>query len=347
MIHISGSQARIVLLLLLLALVGLPAMAMAARVADLFAASVPASTASTTGNAAAFAVALRQVLVKASGRQAAAEPAVIATFGDPGALVQQYRRDPAGNLWVQFDPAAIRRGLAAANLPAWAEDRPGTLVWLAYDNGAGDRDIVPGSGGTGVAVALREQLLEAAAGRGVPLLLPLRDSQELEAPGAGDVWGEFTDVIRRASVRYQADVILVGRARLFAQGPADVRWTLLAGAQRADWRGGITDGPGGLAERLAADVAVAPAGQGSVRLAVSGVQTFDQYGGLLTYLAGLGVVQSVAVADIRGEYLSFDLQLRSDTAELARQLATRRVLEPDPAAGAGDGLFHYRLAGQP
>lgn len=347
MIHISGSQARFALALLLLVLVGLPAMAMAARVADLYAAAVPAGEGSTAGNAAAFAVALRQVLVKASGRQAAAESAVIATFGDPGTLVQQYRRDPAGNLWVQFDPAAVRRGLAAANLPAWSEDRPNTLVWLAYDNGAGDRDIVPGSGGTGPAGALREQLLEAAASRGVPLLLPLRDSQELEAPGAADVWGEFTDVIRRASVRYQADVILVGRARLFPTGPADVRWTLLEGTERSDWRGAVADGPGGLAERLAAGVAVAPAGQGTVALLVSGVQTFDQYGGLLAYLAGLDAVQSVGVADIRGDSLRLDLRLRSDPGQLARLLALRRILEPEAAGSAADGVLHYRLAGQP
>ena len=111
MIHISGSQARFALALLLLVLVGLPARAMAARVADLYAAAVPAGEDSTAGNAAAFAVALRQVLVKASGRQAAAETAVIATFGDPGTLVQQYRRDPAGNLWVQFDPAAMHASI--------------------------------------------------------------------------------------------------------------------------------------------------------------------------------------------------------------------------------------------
>ncbi|QOJ31814.1 MAG: DUF2066 domain-containing protein [Gammaproteobacteria bacterium] len=347
MIHISGDQARTALLLLLLVMAGLPGGAGAAQVADLYAASVPASEAATSGNAAAFTAALRQVLVKVSGRQAAAEPAVLAAFADPAALVQQYRRDPAGAYWVQFDPAAIRRGLAAAGLPAWSGDRPATLVWLAYDNGAGERDIVAGSDEAGVAGTLRQQLLDAAAARGIPLLLPLRDSQELAELGAADVWGEFTEPIRRASARYQADVILVGRARLFPPGLPDVRWTLLDGAERADWRGSVADGPGGLAERLASRAAAAPEGPGRIGLAVSGLRDFTQYGGLLGYLAGLEGVQSVGITGIRGDVLRLDLQLRAGREAFARQLAMRRILEPETAAGQGDGTLYYRLVGQP
>jgi len=193
MIHISGRRARHVIVLLLLALAGLPGAVPAARCADLYAASAPAPDGPAAGNTAAFGAALRQVLVKVSGRQAAGEQAVVASFGDPAALVQQFRRDAAGNLWAQFDPAAVRRGLARANLSAWGEDRPTTLVWLVWDSGAGEIDLVSGSATGGTAGALRQQLLEAAEARGVPVMLPLRDAPDLAAVGAADALGDPHD----------------------------------------------------------------------------------------------------------------------------------------------------------
>ena len=115
------------------------------------------------------------MLVKATGRDSAArDPAVMSRFGDPQALVQQFRRDGSGNLWVQFDAAAIRRGLNAAGLPVWGDDRPATVVWLAYDTGSGERDVLAGGGTDGTAgAALRRDLLEGAAARAVPVVLPL------------------------------------------------------------------------------------------------------------------------------------------------------------------------------
>ena len=346
MIHISGRRARHVIVLLLLALAGLPGAVPAARVADLYAASAPAPDGPAAGNTAAFGAALRQVLVKVSGRQAAGEQAVVASFGDPAALVQQFRRDAAGNLWAQFDPAAVRRGLARANLSAWGEDRPTTLVWLVWDSGAGELDLVPGSATGGTAGALRQQLLEAAEARGVPVMLPLRDAPDLAAVGAADAWGGSMDTIRRASARYPADVILVGRARLSPPGTADVRWTLLAGAQREEWSGGITEGPAGLAERLAARLASGPAGTGSIALAVSGVGTLDQYGALLAYLRGLDSVESVAVTGLAGDSLRLDLRLRTERGRFEQALALGRLLQPEPA-DEGTTTLRYRLAGQP
>ncbi len=346
MIHISRTRARLAVALLLLGLASLPAMAPAARVADLYAASVPAAAASSDN--AAFAEALRQVLVKASGRQAAGEAAVVRGFGDPAALVQQYRRDAAGALWVQFDPAAVRRGLAAAGLPAWGEERPTTLIWLAYDNGAGERDIVSGSGEGRLPEQLREQLLAAAAARAVPVALPLRDSPELAVVGAADIWGGFMDPVRRASARYQADLVLVGRAHLFPPGMTDVRWTLLAGADRDEWSGGIADGPGGLAERLAARLAAGSAAQDRVVLVVSGVDSFEQYGAVLACLRSVDAVVSTSVAGVSADGLRLELRLAGDRGRFEQALALRRVLEPGPAAPAGTGdTLHYRLVGQP
>lgn len=320
----------------------------AARVEGLYAASVPVADASAEATQAAFAEALKRVLVKVTGRPAAAEDqALLQRFGDAGRLVQQYRRDGAASLWASFDPAALRRGLAEAGVAAWGDDRPATLVWLAYDSGAGERDVLASGGAdTLAAAALRRELQDAAAASGVPLVLPLRDSQELSAVTYADVWGEFSQPVAEASARYRPDAVLIGRARLFPPGMQDVRWTLLVGAERLEWRGGVADGPRGLAERLSQRLAApAGAGPGSVRLAVGGIGSLDQYGLVLGYLRGLDGVEAVDVGEVSGDTMLFDLRVRGGREQVARTLAARSLLEPVADATAGNlaGDLSYRL----
>jgi hypothetical protein len=346
MMQISGSRASSVGAWLMLAGLVLLANARAARVDDVFAQIVPAPNAGPEATRAAFTDALRRVLIKATGLDAAGSDAVVARFGDPATLVQQYRRDGSGNLWAQFDPAAIRRGLVEAGLPVWGEDRPLTAVWLAYDTGSGERDVVAAAGGDGpTAVGLRAELLAAAAARAVPVVLPLRDSQELGVVSSADVWGEFTDPVVKASARYQADATLIGRARLFPAGSApDVKWTLLAGGERADWRGGIADGPRGLAERLVQRLGSGAVTTAAARLEVTGITSLDGYGEVLSYLQSLDVIESVSVAGLSGATVSFDLALRGERDRLVRALAARRILEPSPPAVSGSDALRYRLA---
>lgn len=341
------TRSLVATLWLLPALAAAPAGAV--RVPDLYAESVPVADDSAGARQAAFAEALRRVLVKVSGRSATAgDAALLGRFADPAALVQQFRRDGAGMLWVQFDPVAVRRGLEAAGVPVWGDDRPLTAVWLAYDNGAGERDVLSGAGPDGsAAAALRQDVLRSAQARGAPVVLPLRDSQELAAVAFADVWGDFTAPVSAASARYQADAVLIGRARLFPPGMTDVRWTLLAGGERADWRGSVADGPQGLAERLSQRLAAGGGNPQLLRLAVSGISTLEQYGAVLAHLQGLDVTQSLAVARVDGDAVTFDLRLRGDREQLGRALAAGRLIEPvGEAAGEFSGAdLRYRLAG--
>lgn len=349
MIQFRGAGAGLLALVALWGAAGGGPDAMAARVDGIYAETVPVTGSGADATRSAFGEALRRVLVKATGNPAAGrDPALLAALGDTTSLVQQYRRDAAGNLWAQFDPAALRRGIEAAGYPVWGEDRPLTVAWIAYDAGGGDRDVLGGSGGEGTpAAALRSEFLAAATARAVPVVLPLRDSADVAALGFSDVWGEFPDAIARASGRYGADAVLVGRARLGPQAMVDVRWTLVAGNERAEWRGGIADGPAGLAERLARRLAGrAGAAAGPLRIAVEGVRSFDQYGAVLGHLQALDVIESVAVAGARGEVVEFDVVVRGDAVVLERALAVRRLVEPAPDGPAG-GALRYRLAAVP
>ena len=316
----------------------------AAPVSGVYAASVPGSDASPAGLKAAYSEALRRVLVKATGREIAAQDAALfARLGDPAALIQQYRRDNSGGIWVQFDPAAIRRGLQAAGYAVWSEDRPLTLVWLAVDNGNGGRELVldddlPASSGDSVTADLRRDLLLAADSYAVPLRLPSRTDQD--AVSAADVWADATDRLSAASRRYKSDAILIGKVQT---GGQDVRWTLLAGNQRAEWRGSLAEGPKGLAERLAGRLVAAGAAEQGLQMKVSGLRTADDYGLVLGYLQTLDLVARCAVVRASEDSVTFSLQVRGDRERLEQALAVRHLLEPGPPAEGGDAELAYHL----
>lgn len=336
---------------------GTIATAYAARVEGLYAATVPVGDGSAESMKAAYAEALRRVLVKVTGRRDAGAQ-LAGRFGDPEPLVQQYRRDGSGALWAQFDPAAIRRGLDAAGEPVWGENRPTTLAWIAYDAGDGERDILGSEAAmrapaTGPVDALRRDLLDTAASRGVPLVLPMRDSQDLAAVTFADIWGEFGGPVLAASARYQSDAVLVGRARLVPAGMPDVRWTLHLGDERFEWRGGVADGPHGLADRLAARLASAGAAGQTLLVAVTGVAGLDGYGQVSAYLRGLDLVEAIEVPYVKGDVVVYRLRVRGGAEQLARTFAIGRLLYADapaslaiPPQGRPPDLT-YRLGGGP
>lgn len=323
-------------------LIGPAVPALAARVEGLYAATVPLADSSAESLHAAYAQALGQVLVKVTGSpEAGSDSRLARQLGDPQRLVQQFRRNADGSLWAQFDPVAIRRGLDAAGQPVWGEERPLTLVWLAFDAGAGERDIV---GSEAIATTLnptavadtadrlRQELLRAASERGVPLVLPLRDSQDLAAVAFADVWGDFSDRLLAASQRYQPDAVLVGRAQLSAPGGPDVRWALHLGPDVLEWRGSVGDGPAGLADRLAARLATKGAADQSVLVAVTGVTGMDSYGQVTGYLRGIGIVNGLEVPFVSGDSIIYRLRVRGGREQLQQALALARLLRPSPSS---------------
>jgi len=327
---------------------------------------------------AAFSEALGTVLVRVTGRRdAASNPAVRSAAGTPAALVQQYQLLDGGRVRVQFDPQALRNRLDAADQPVWGDARPVTLVWLVMEDATGALELLDAGTGfarpmqlapaTGdradgaegaarqdepgdAAAALRELLTEAAARRGVPLILPILDFQDVSLVDPAELREDRLAGVEQASLRYAPDVILIGRVQLatpLAGAPA--RWTLLIADQRLDWQGDAREGPEGLADRLAERYAGTRSGLQPLRLLVSGVDSFDGWGRLNAYLGSLGIIEHHALEQVAGHSFVIRLSVRGDSERLARTLAMRRVLEPAPTAtlppGVPEADLVYRLSG--
>ena len=323
----SRAQSKAVFLSLLAVLLvqrPLPA----APVADLYVAQVAAAGLSGAPLDEAFARALDEVLVKVTGRRyPGGDPAGRTALGPAGPLVRQYQPMPGGQVRVSFDPVALRRRLDAVNLPVWADDRPRTLVLLP-------------DAGADPAHTAAQTVLSTAAVRGVPVVL----AADTAAPSAatGD---PLLDPVATASA-VGADLLLVGRS-VPTSGQSAVRWTLAQGADRAEWQGDLADGVHGLADRLAARYATVSAAGRQLRLSVEGIDSFDAYGRLQSYLRGVGLIQSADLEQVTGSTLVFGLAVRGDATQLGDAFSLQRVLEPVTSSAASadgsSGTLVYRL----
>jgi hypothetical protein len=259
-------------------------------------------------------------------------------LGNAAALVQQYRAIDGQRIAVTFDSAALRRQLDAADLPVWSAERPSVIVWLAIDEGQGRRQILGAASelsSARLADEYRDTLYAAADARGLPIILPLLDGEDLSNVSTGDVWGGFGDVLLEASNRYSADVILIGRLRQAGTGGAQVRWSLfVAGSQTSEWAGDLAAGPRVTADLLGQQLATFAAGSGAIPLTVRDIVTLDDYARVLNYLRALPIVEQVDVARVVGGAVQFSVTARSDSERLDREIRRDRVLKPWTDSGA-------------
>jgi hypothetical protein len=330
--------------------------ATAAQVADLYSAEVDAPGEDLN---AVFAAALAAVAVKVTGTRAAAAPEALARVGDPAVLVQQYRATGPGRWQVGFDPAFLRTRLDAAGLPVWGEERPTTVLWFAVDAGRGERDILAAAAdtaarvpvaasrgrGTGALRAAREALLSTAQARGLPVLLPLVDSDDLAVVTFAELWGDFSEPVLQASARYRADAVLIGRTRTLEPSASSVRWTLLFAGERWDWDGTLTDGPERAADLFAERLASSAGSLRQLRVEVRNIDSLDAYGQVSRYLAELSSVERSDVERVQADRVWFRLSVRGDPDQLLRVVALRRLLVPVDEPGADSDLQFALVSG--
>lgn len=341
--------------------------ARAAVIQNLYEAEVPVNGQSSHERTDAVRTALNEVLIKVTGnRDISSNPKIGDLVDNAEQYVQQYRyRQVHGNpvagipettvreaLWVHFDPIAITRYLSGMQIPVWGKTRSATLLWLAVDRGS-QRYIVAGD----KADDLQQVIMQQATRRGVRVLLPLFDLEDQRNLSFADVWGDFEQSIDKASQRYQADVVLVGRVYEPQPGAWQGRWTLYEGHNTRNWEvdgADINDvvgqGIDGLADTLAGQFAqvISETVKDSAVLEVTGVTSIDDYARVVKYLGGLESVAQVQVQQVVGDDLYLQLSLLSDPTGLVQHIALGTTLQQvPPADGAspptGDSVLVYRL----
>lgn len=276
-----------------------------------------------------FRAALGMVLVRVTGRRdITARPEVAPLLGNAADYAQQFRQPAPNRLWVSFDGAALERELARLNQPVWGAERPSTLLWIAVDAGGGKRFVVASGDEFDEEAALRDELLAAARSRGLPLVFPLMDAEDRAQASFSEVWGGFEDSIRAASARYGVDAILVGR---MTTDDADrARWMLYTADTSERWAGSIPDSIGRLADLFAARFAVVSSGATrTVRLAVTGLESIEDYGRVSSFLGSLTAIEALGVETVEGDEMVFRVELRGEPETLDEAVRLGGLLQPD------------------
>jgi len=321
----------------------------AVEVSGLYEAEVPVSGQSTAERVAASRTALEEVLVKVSGNADVAQlPQLEPLLSQAEQWVQRYQYraaptpeagipPPAGEaaaptqlLWESFDRQTINQRLYDAGVSVWGINRPSTLLWLAIGDG-GDRYLVGGDNRPDVQAAVTTQ----ARRRGLPLNVPLLDLQDQGALAVADVWGDFSDVIAKASERYQPDAILVGRVYQVAADQWQSHWTLYHRGAMSSWdsapgsqddviAAGIAGATAQFAKRYALDLT--PGIANSVLMSIENVASLADYARVMHYLQSLDPVADVQVARIEGPKVSFRIKVRGQPHGLIQTLALGKTL---------------------
>lgn len=314
----------------------------AAEVAALYTAEVAIDRET---RADAYRQALFVVLRRVAGGELVRDPnRVAALFPDPAAYVLRFRPGPDNRLFVSFDGEALEAVLKAAGQTVWGADRPATLVWLAVDWGDGDRGILgaddplPGFEDERAADGyrrLRERVFTLAERRGLPVLLPLLDAQELARVTFADLRGGFDEIVLESSRRYDVSSILIGL--IDASGREAGRWRHYLGGERTAMLGEPEQIVPQVADRLSRAFAVR--GDTPLRtlvLTISGVRTVEAFGELQQQLGGIEVIERFAIEEIVGDTIRYSVELRGGARRLARALRLAGFLESEGVIDALD-----------
>ncbi|MGL4355872.1 MAG: DUF2066 domain-containing protein [Aeromonas popoffii] len=305
---------------------GLSFMVSAAQVTDLYQGKAP-----TSGDmVAAQSQALGDVLVKVTGkRDILTQPAVVKALAAPGDYVQHYGYQDVGPvkfLKADFDVAKVNALISQSKFALLGPARPQVAIWLVINEG--ERRLLPDQSSDGWAAALRAQ----SQAMGLPVSIPLMDLDDNMAVNATDVWGRFADPILKASQRYGAEMVVLGK--LTPEGETwNIDWGLYgpkAGGEQAELTRGSGSGTqaevaqgfaDGLAAWLVQNYGARISGVASSQtLVVEGLSGIDGMITVQKMLQGMASVTKVEIGQLEGDKVTFNLALQGDKAELIRGL---------------------------
>lgn len=305
---------------------GLSFMVSAAQVTDLYQGKAP-----TSGDmVAAQSQALGDVLVKVTGkRDILTQPDVVKALAAPGDYVQHYGYQDVGPvkfLKADFDVAKVNALISQSKFALLGPARPQVAIWLVINEG--ERRVLPDQSSDGWAAALRTQ----SQAMGLPVSIPLMDLDDNMAVNATDVWGRFADPILKASQRYGAEMVVLGKLT-----PEGEKWSMdwgLYGPKAGGELAELTRGSGsgtqaevaqgfadGLAAWLVQNYGARISGVASSQtLVVEGLSGIDGMITVQKMLQGMASVTKVEIGKLEGDKVTFNLALQGDKAELIRGL---------------------------
>jgi hypothetical protein len=255
-------------------------------------------------SAAAVQGAMRQALVRATGRRESADdPALAAVVADAPKYVKNYTSGLRGQSQVVFDAAAVEQAIGAAGRSPWDRERPFTLVVLDPPRSRAAED------------SARAELERVAAERGLPIsLIPLSITDSEGKPLA-------PEAMLQAAQRYGGDELLVGRGDGGTPDSA-LQWTLYARAASESWTGSLAAGIDHTVDLLVPQQGTSLAQtDAETSVQIEGVTSLTDYAAVERLLQSLPGVRRANIAAAEGAGATFLVTVRGGAAGLDQALA--------------------------
>ena len=262
-------------------------------------------------------------------------------------------------LKLVFQSMAIKRLLSDAGAPFWQADRPGVLVWLAdqsyspsYGQGYDENQVQRLLVNTETAPARFAGLQAAAQRRGIPLIEPLLDLDEMRRITVDDIWQMDYLKIQSASERYDSPAVLIGRLSQATDQSWVGQWSLLYRGQRQTelFRGQtLSDffdlGANIAADSMASDYTVRAGQQqmgSTMYLSVSGVRSQRDYVAVVEYLRKITALNSIRLDTVENERCHFTVVTGASREKLRALIELNKRFELQ--GGLADSLQGNRFA---
>lgn len=291
-----------------------------------------------------------EVLVKVSGRSDIVSHASYESMlAQADMLVQQFRFEADYNppsliqapateentvqkaYWASFERQGVNRLLTESGINVWGNVRPSTLIWFARETGQG-REMPARHEMYDIVTVFEDQ----AAIRGIPVIFPFMDLQDQSKVSVSDIWGNFMDAVKAASVRYQPQTIAI--VKLY-QGPGQSwssewmvdflgsqhRWSLRDNDQEFLLREGINRLTDTLALRYTRSGV--EANKNTLILRVNNVASFRDFERTNEYLASISAISKLQVLKTAEDRVLFSIELQSDRDALEQSIRYGDVLE--------------------
>jgi hypothetical protein len=266
----------------------------------------------TVGNGESSAMlqeAMREALVRATGRRdAATDPVLAPLLQDPQRYVRSVRSLGDARTQVLFDGDAIEKQISALGRSVWDSERPFTIVVLS-----------PALSGA-AADAARGRIEQIAETRGLPVSyvpMPLTDATGHELAN---------DMLLQNAQSLGADDVLIGRTEALTPGAAPDsaawQWTLLTGFSHESWSGNFELGINSTADALArVQGSTGPLPEAEALVEVRGVNGLTDYATLERMFAELPGVRRSGLEEAEGSTVTFRVLIRGGADAVTRALA--------------------------
>lgn len=252
-------------------------------------------------------------------------------------LKPEYSKDKAAPhfLLVKFQEKAIQDVLQNAKVPIWDKNRPLAILWLVSSDQNPQFLINPD---TSPYPELGIKVQGIAAERGVPLVFPTLDLENLTMVSPRQILAGDLLNVDAISKRYGSDMVVIGKV---SRENWRIQWQLYSGKELIEWRSqgatldeSLVSGIGNIATILSSQYTHSLQQQQKfstqrVVLSVQNIRSLQDFEEAKAYLEKLGVVQEMNVKTITKNGAVFEIKPRGGLAAIkqAIQLDGKQNLE--------------------